>query len=338
MSCSNCGNNSLTGCGCSDNCPNQSSEINFDGVFNSINVPDGSNLNDVLSLLEDFVIITVSGLDLSYTVAAGNCLGIPAGEYGYEQIFDALISGLCALNIEVDGLADAFAAFEITINSQILDIQNDINDIQNDITNINISLTDNMPIGSMLMYPVAVPPGSKWELCEGQTLATASFPDLFSAIGYNFGGAGLFFSLPDLRSKFIAGYDAIAAPEYQTIGQGGGQDDVTLTVSQIPKHKHVVGNVTDGATMSSPGNHRHDGGYSFNGIAEGGDIPAAATWDIDEGGDPGPVFKRTAFPFADGDHTHAGVTGDGTSAGLDGTSHENRPSFVVFPWIIKVLN
>ena len=80
MSCSNCGNNSLTGCGCSDNCPNQSSEINFDGVFNSINVPDGSNLNDVLSLLEDFVIITVSGLDLSYTVAAGNCLGIPAGE------------------------------------------------------------------------------------------------------------------------------------------------------------------------------------------------------------------------------------------------------------------
>lgn len=338
MSCSSCGNNSLTSCGCSDNCPNKSSEINFDGVLNSINVPDGSNINVVFALLEEYIITTVSELDLSYTVLAGNCLGIPAGEYGYDQIFDALTVALCALNIEVDGLADAFAAFEITINSQILDIQTDVTNIQTEVTDINISLTDSMPIGSMMMYPTAIAPNSKWSICEGQTLATALYPDLFSAIGYSFGGAGLFFSLPDLRSKFIVGYDAIAAPEYQTIGQGGGQDNVVLIDSQIPKHNHTVGS-GDGATISNPGNHNHDGGFTFNTIMEGGTIPATTTWDIDEGGAAGPEFKRVGgFPFSEGNHIHTGVTGDGTTAGLDDMPHENRPSFVVFPWMIKILN
>lgn len=337
MSCSSCGNNSLTSCGCSDNCPNQSSEINFDGVLNSINVPDGSDINVVFALLEEYIITTISELDLSYTVLAGNCLGIPAGEYGYDQMFDALTVALCALNIEVDGLADALAAFEVTINSQIVDIQTDITDIQTEITDINITLTDTMPIGSMIMYPIAVAPSSKWELCEGQTLATASYPDLFLVVGYSFGGAGAYFSLPDMRSKFFAGYNAVGSAEYQVIGQGAGSDSVSLVNSEIPKHQHVISNGTDGSSISNPGDHSHRGGYSFNSILEGGDIPADFTWDLDEGGTVGPEFKRVgAFPYADGSHIHAGETGDGTSDGLFGSGHENRPEFIVFPWIIKV--
>ena len=338
MSCSSCGNNSLTSCSCNDNCPNQSSEINFDGNFDSINVPDGSNLNDVLSLLEDFVITTVSGLDLSYTVVAGNCLGIAAGEYGYDQMFDALTVALCALNIEVDGLADALAAFEITINSQILDIQNDITDIQTDITNISISLTDSMPIGSMIMYPTAIAPNSKWNICEGQTLSTVAFPDLFSAIGYSFGGAGLVFSLPDLRSKFIAGYDAIAAPEYQTIGQGGGQDSVTLTSAQsgLVAHTHTAS--FSGASLSP---HSH-------GIwADPGDGVGSGAIDLtpEEGS---PYFDGANAGGYSGSGLYVEPVSAGTPSGtvtvnpVDAKNaddaHENRPSFVVFPWMIKVLN
>ena len=329
MSCSSCGNNSLTGCGCSDNCPNQTSEFTFDGVLNSVVVPAGSNLNVVLSLLEEYVITTISGLDLSYEVLPGNCLGIPVGVFGYNQMFDALTVALCALNIEVDGIADALAAFEVTINSQIVDIQTDITDIQTEITDINITLTDTMPIGSMIMYPTAVTPSPKWEICEGQTLATALYPDLFSAIGYNFGGAGLFFSLPDLRSKFIVGYDAIAAPEYQIIGQGGGQDSVTLTVGESGLVSHTHTATTTGTIGGSKA--------KINTATNNGVTPA----------DDGRVRIAADTNFVSDDerqqstHTHSfsGSTTVNAAGGLDASqAHENRPSFVVFPWMIKVLN
>jgi microcystin-dependent protein len=327
MSCSNCGNNSLTGCSCSDNCPNQSSEINFDGILSSINVPNGSNINVVFALLEEFVITTVSGLDLSYTVLAGNCLGIPAGEYGYDQMFDALTVALCALNIEVDGLADALAAFEITINSQILDIQTDITDIQTEITDINITLTDTMPIGAMIMYPIAVTPSPKWELCEGQTLATALYPDLFSVVGYNFGGAGAFFSLPDMRSKFIVGYDAIAAPEYQTIGQGGGQDSVTLTSSESGLVSHTHAASTTGVIGGSKAKLTT---ATDNGITPADDgrirIAADSNLTVDD--------ERQQNTHT---HSFSGSTTISNNGDQDANeAHENRPSFIVFPWIIKV--
>lgn len=327
MGCSSCGNNSLTGCGCSDNCPNQSSEINFDGGLSSINVPDGSNINVVFALLEEFVIATVSGLDLSYEVLPGNCLGLPVGVFGYDQMFDALTVALCALNIEVDGLADALAAFEVTINGQILDIQNDITDIQADIASINITLTDTMPIGSMVMYPTATTPSPKWELCEGQTLATALYPDLFSSIGYSFGGAGAFFSLPDLRSKFIAGYDAIAAPEYQIIGQGGGQDSVTLTSAEsgIVGHTHTA--TTTGVIGGSKAKLTT---ATDNGITPADDgrirIAADSNLMLDD--------ERQQSTHT---HSFSGSTSVNAVGSSDASqAHENRPSFVVFPWIIKV--
>ena len=338
MNCSSCGNNSLTSCGCSDNCPNQSSEINFDGVLNNINVPAGSNINVVFALLEEYIITTISGLDLSYEVLPGNCLGLPVGVFGYDQMFDALSVALCALNIEVDGLADALAAFEITINNQILDIQNDITDIQTDITNINIALTDNMPIGSMMMYPTAIVPNSKWNICEGQTLATALYPDLFSVVGYSFGGAGAFFSLPDMRSKFIVGYDAIAAPEYQIIGQGGGQDSVTITSSEsgLRPHSHTASFSGSSLPIHSHGIWADPG----DGVGSGAiDLTPESGSPYYDGANGGGYSGSGLYiePVSAG--TPAGSVTVNSVAALDALdAHENRPSFVVFPWMIKVLN
>lgn len=98
MSCSSCGSNSLTSCGCSDNCPNKTSDIAvFDGNLNHINVPAGASLNDVLHLLEAQIFTSIGDLDLQYVLAGSNCLGLAAGTYGYNQILDAIIAQLCAL-------------------------------------------------------------------------------------------------------------------------------------------------------------------------------------------------------------------------------------------------
>lgn len=102
MSCS-CGNsNSLTSCTCSDNCPNKTSDITlFDGNFSSVVVPEGASLNDVLELLESYVMTSVSDLNLTFTIGS-NCIGLAPGVYGYNQVLQAIIDYTCGLTIPVE--------------------------------------------------------------------------------------------------------------------------------------------------------------------------------------------------------------------------------------------
>lgn len=89
-----------------------------------------------------------------------------------------------------------------------------------------------IPIG--LIHPFAsatIPEG--YLLCDGTTLDTADYPELFAVIGYSFGGSGSAFLLPDLIDRTIIGSSGTFA-----LGDTGGAIDVTLDVSQIPSHTH----------------------------------------------------------------------------------------------------
>ena len=98
MACSSCSNgNSLSSCGCVDNCPTKTSEFTFDGVFSSIPVPPGSTLNEVLLLMETFVMNSIGDLDFQFELAIGNCLGLPAGTYSYQQIISTIVLSFCEL-------------------------------------------------------------------------------------------------------------------------------------------------------------------------------------------------------------------------------------------------
>lgn len=55
---------------------------------------------------------------------------------------------------------------------------------------------------------------------------------------------------PDLRGMFIVGYDPANA-DYKTMGNTGGAKDVTLTTSQLPRHKFS-------GTTAQNGNHNHN--------------------------------------------------------------------------------
>ena len=61
-------------------------------------------------------------------------------------------------------------------------------------------------VPSGVMVPFAgktVPKG--WLLCNGASLAKASYPDLFTAIGYTWGGSGNTFYLPNYNGRHILG-------------------------------------------------------------------------------------------------------------------------------------
>ena len=42
---------------------------------------------------------------------------------------------------------------------------------------------------------------------NGASLSTTTYPDLFSAIGYTYGGSGTSFNVPDLRGEFVRSFD-----------------------------------------------------------------------------------------------------------------------------------
>lgn len=103
MGCSSCGSNSITSCGCVDNCPNKTSDITlFDGNLNYIEVPANATLNQVLQLMENYIVTSINDLNLQYTFLAENCIGLPAGTYGYNQVLSAIINTLCDLIAEVE--------------------------------------------------------------------------------------------------------------------------------------------------------------------------------------------------------------------------------------------
>lgn len=89
--------------------------------------------------------------------------------------------------------------------------------------------------------PEAIPAG--YALCDGSTLSATDYPGLFAKIGRlhtpQAVGQG-YFNLPDLRSRFVVGFDPNDT-DYDTIGEKGGYKNVTLTAKQIPSHQHQFG-------------------------------------------------------------------------------------------------
>ncbi len=90
-------------------------------------------------------------------------------------------------------------------------------------------------VGEIRMFAGNFAPAG-WMFCEGQLLPISENETLFQLIGTTYGGDGQStFALPDLRGRL---------PIHQGNGfilaETGGAEEITLTVSQIPSHTHVV--------------------------------------------------------------------------------------------------
>src|ERR1700748_414907 len=85
-----------------------------------------------------------------------------------------------------------------------------------------------------LMSFVFAPKG--WALCNGQLLPINQNQALFSLLGTTYGGDGrINFALPDLRGR-----TAIHEGDGFTLGQKGGEQAHTLTMSEMPMHVHFA--------------------------------------------------------------------------------------------------
>lgn len=138
------------------------------------------------------------------------------------------------------------------------------------------------PSGAVMAYAGGVAP-TGWLFCDGSGQLAATYPNLFAAIGYTYGGGGASFNLPDLRGRIPAGRDNMGGNSAgritnggsgivgTTLGAAGGQESVTLSISQIPAHTHSYawyqgsggggktdgGGLTSGTTGSAGGGQAH---------------------------------------------------------------------------------
>lgn len=78
-----------------------------------------------------------------------------------------------------------------------------------------------------------------WAMCNGQLLSVSLAPDLFSVLGTTYGGDGrTTFALPDLRGRVPLHHGNGPGLRARTLGEEGGEEEVQLTIAEMPSHDH----------------------------------------------------------------------------------------------------
>jgi microcystin-dependent protein len=175
-----------------------------------------------------------------------------------------------------------------------------------------------VPVGSLQAFAGADAP-TGWLLCNGSSYSTSAYPELFSVLGYTYGGSGANFNVPDLRGRVpmgagtgaqnggagtgaISGGTSLTA---RTRGAFGGDERLQQHnhTASDSGHTHQVGSNSGPDNLSGP----HTGNYDPNtfGIA---------------------FYYTTTTGYA-----NISVANTGSGSG------QNMPPFVVTNYIIKAL-
>jgi microcystin-dependent protein len=91
-------------------------------------------------------------------------------------------------------------------------------------------------------------PPKGWALCNGQLLPINQNQALFSLLGTTYGGDGrVNFALPDLQGR-----TPIHEGSGHTLGERGGEQGHTLSISEVPTHTHTAQGTSDNGTLLIP--------------------------------------------------------------------------------------
>lgn len=195
-----------------------------------------------------------------------------------------------------------------------------------DTTDLNTFKQSLMPAGAIIMWSgsvATIPTG--WVLCDGNN------------------------NTPNLMDRFVVG-----AGQSYAVGNTGGSNTVSLTVSQMPNHTHDGSGLTAGPggghnhgagtlRTDQAGNHRHQI-YGNNRGTYGSQLYAPGLYK-DDAERLASDWKDTIRPAGAHSHDITGTTGyepdhshhfSGTTGSTGGgTGHENRPPYYALCYIMK---
>ena len=186
------------------------------------------------------------------------------------------------------------------------------------------------PVGMIAMWAGTTAPNG-WVLCDGRDISDTRYQNLRGVLGTN--------TTPDLRSKFIVGYDS-RYTDYSTIGNTGGSPNVTLTGAQsgLRSHTHTI-------TCSSEGTHSHYYAFDQSEHCDEYTQQSMPDYDIrkeeeiggwkDGSSDDDDVITRVYNTTTSGGHSHTITTVSSSVTDPETSPHENRPPYYVLAFIIK---
>jgi microcystin-dependent protein len=159
-----------------------------------------------------------------------------------------------------------------------------------------------------------------WLKCDGRALSVADYNLLFQVIGYSFSAvkSGTTFNLPDAEGRVPAAIgQATNTGNTWTLGDISGQETHTLTINQMPAHKHgsvdVSGNTNGNGNTTTNGAHTHTGTTDAAGWAAASANPAVSATTMDVADNTG-SHTHTFTTNSAGDHNHTmGSTGGGAA-------------------------
>jgi microcystin-dependent protein len=89
-----------------------------------------------------------------------------------------------------------------------------------------------------------------WSLCNGQLIAISQNAALFALLGTNYGGNGTEnFALPNLQGATPIHFGVAVDSTNYTIGETGGEVNVTLSSAEMPSHTHQANGVSTVADL-----------------------------------------------------------------------------------------
>ncbi|NLR82569.1 phage tail protein [Chitinophaga eiseniae] len=95
-------------------------------------------------------------------------------------------------------------------------------------------------VAEIMIFPFNFAPVG-FALCAGQLIPLSQNTALFSLLGTNYGGDGKSnFGLPDLQGRVPIGVGQGPGLTQRDIGEKAGVETVTLALTELPSHTHLV--------------------------------------------------------------------------------------------------
>jgi microcystin-dependent protein len=200
----------------------------------------------------------------------GGVYSPPVGTYGVSgtpissSAYDTFINDLSAEitnSLNVQGTAPMLA----TLNMGSFKIVNAADPIAATDVATKEYVDGSIPPGMVMAYAYLSSAPAGWLLCDGSSLSTTTYANLFTAINYAYGGSGANFNLPDFRGTFLRGQDQGRGLDFQ-----GNRATGAYQASYLINHFHGVGDPGHAHGVSDPG---HTHGASTGGHSHGVNDP-----------------------------------------------------------------
>lgn len=220
--------------------------------------------------------------------------------------------------------------------------------------------TGGTSVGMIIMYAGTTPP-TGWLWCDGASYSTTTQHQLFTKLGYSFGGSGGTFNVPNLMGNTPVGYSSSDGGASWPMGYTGGEINHTLTYDELPAHAHGVSDpghahsVYDPAHAHGVSQSPHAHGVSDPGHAHSvsGVVTATSGAGVGSGGPAGVygsvntsasgvgigIQAANANIGIAGAVTGIGIYGAGTGVSIQNAGsnyeHNNMQPYCVIGFIIK---